>query len=1062
MRNIFQNIGIGLIYFLLIIASFTSDVLAQTGAIGIRINDGAHYTNKLDISVEVKSLQLADNLVESYRIGLQENLEDLPWSAYRPGIKNSLKVSDFDGEKTVYGQLKDKAGNISPVASASITLDRQPPQNGWVQINNGAKYSNDPQRRVVLSFVAEDVAQMQISNNGAFTNTKWEPFVEQKRWTLDPGVDGDRKVFVRFRDEANNVSDVYEASIISDVTPPGRGMININNGERITNKTTVQLSIEARDADSVFIQTPKEFRQLPFEKGASGKMEIPWELDSAQGTKPFRVFFGDAAGNRGKAIAESAIILDTTPPQAPMLSIDNGKKYTNSNDGSVILKLNTAENTPNLLMKISNDPNMDKVESRPFAPAITNWKIDASDDGEKKVYAQIIDAAGNISPQTEARIILDRTPPKIKAVNINNSETFTNQLNVSVFSEVDEAFQMQISNIPSFPANLAWEKFVTERKGHQLNSGDGQKNVFVRFRDEAGNIAGPSNASIILDTKAPAGKFSINKGSRFTNNAIKAVSLSLTYDDETYKIQLSNKPSFDDLEWMEPAKEIESWTLDGDDGTKTVFLRLKDKAGNISKPVTSQIILDREAPKDLELVINNGNEWLTNRNKRVALSLRAEGARSMMVSNHPEFEKAQWMPFKTALSWTLEGEEGEHKVYARFSDEAGNISETVSASIKSDFNPPYVERFTINNDEEYTNNPQRIVQLSFAVREATSMIVSNNSITDPNAESQEWVPFQSEMEWLLSNEDGLKTVFVRFKDQAGNVTSEFFDKIYLDRVPPQDEKIIINNNSEWITNPEGKISLQLFAKGASEMRIGNTADLSDGKWENYSPTKEDWLVDLREKKIQVFVKYRDRAGNESAIAESNVAAIDINPPKNASISINNDATYTNNAERKVNVAISVEGADFMYLGFSKSEKIDKWEPVAGSKEIILPPGDGEKQVYAIFKDKAGNVSEWAEDKIILDLSPPIINAFTVDNGELWTNDPGKKVSLQIDCDDAIELFVSFDPEFKEGRWQSFSPDINDIVLPGDDGEKKIYIRLKDEAGNISKPATSSINLKRAF
>jgi hypothetical protein len=227
------------------------NIIAQSASgIGIRINEGASYTNKTEVTVEIRSLQLAENLIEAYKLSSSPNLDMVEWDTYRTGIKRTVKLTSGDGPKSVYVQLRDKAGNISPVGDASIILDQTPPANGYLRINDGAKFSNDPQRRVRLHLIIDDAAQMQLSNNSSFPNAKWEPYTETTRWILDPGADGTRTVFARFRDAAGNISETYSTSIVQDVTPPDRASVTINNGERFTNQKEVVLSIEGRSADS--------------------------------------------------------------------------------------------------------------------------------------------------------------------------------------------------------------------------------------------------------------------------------------------------------------------------------------------------------------------------------------------------------------------------------------------------------------------------------------------------------------------------------------------------------------------------------------------------------------------------------------------------------------------------------------------------------------------------------------------------------------------------------------------------------------------------------------------
>lgn len=83
-----------------------------------------------------------------------------------------------------------------------ILLDRHPPANPQVQINDGAEATSS--LTVELKLWAEDtngVAEVLIANEGGSPG-RWEPYQSNKTWELLPGPPGLRRVVVRFRDWA--------------------------------------------------------------------------------------------------------------------------------------------------------------------------------------------------------------------------------------------------------------------------------------------------------------------------------------------------------------------------------------------------------------------------------------------------------------------------------------------------------------------------------------------------------------------------------------------------------------------------------------------------------------------------------------------------------------------------------------------------------------------------------------------------------------------------------------------------------------------------------------------
>lgn len=1030
--------------------------------IGIRINGGAKYTKEKNIEVEVKSLKTDKSQLEAMRIGFDPDLSTSNWEPYSEQIIR-MQLHGEDGEKRIYAQLKDKAGNTSPIESNKIIYDTTPPSDTKISINKGEKFTNDKLGRVLINVQAVGADEIMLSNSPQFQNARWEPYKESVKWIIDVGNrDGNKVVFAKFRDFVGNESGSIGAGIILDINPPEGGTIQINNGDKYTRSKKLKLTLTSTDATKVRIVSRGKGKNYDFNPNASGVMEIIWITDSLQGVKSVKAYYMDEAKNTTKIPVEASIIVKTTPPAKALISIDQGKKHTNNAKGVVSVKLMAKEAPQNLKLLISNKPNFEDAAERDFTSSISNWQLDAETDGLKSIYVRLIDKAKNISEVAKADIFLDRSPPKIHSFVINNKSKWSIRLKVTLNCDVDDAYESQFSNNVNTLKNTKWGKYNEKHPDWTIMPGDGEKVVYGRFRDEAGNVSEIVSANIILDMTPPKGKLVIDEGRKVTNHPDGVVTLVLSHDVNVMGMQLANIPNFKEIKLLPIEETIENWKLGGEnDGPKTVFLRLKDVAGNFSKIYSSGIILDRNPPINNELMINNNDMFVRNKNKRVAVSLRSEGASAMMISNKQSFEGGEWVPFKTATSWTLEGPEGIHYVHVKFKDAAGNESESISKMIKSDFTPPKIIKFTIDNDVEFCTNPQNMVALTFDVEDAKTMAISNNHLVDTGSFAGLWEPYQSNKEWTLDGEDGLKIVYGRFKDETGNVTHEHYDKIVLDRVSPTNGKISINNGAEWLTDKTGKGDIQLYAVGAHEFMISNTSDFAAGKWEPMAGIRKNWYFNTKNASIEVYAKFRDKAGNISEVHRASIK-IDREPPKNASISIDGGAKYVSNKERKINIDTNIEGATKMRVSQNKSFRDVKWHGVAPRKEIILSEADGEKIFYAQFRDEAGNLSEIVSSKIILDTSSPVLNKFTIDEGADWTNHVDKKVTLSIDAEGANEMMIGDNPAFNNASWITFQTILAGYELPGEDGQKVLFIKLRDEAGNVSKIVTAKINLKRSF
>jgi hypothetical protein len=145
-------------------------------------------------------------------------IDDSPFSfTYENGLLVSTPTTALpDGAKTVRIQANDFAGNLLN-RIWGFTIDSNLPT-GSILLNGGEGSTN--YARVRLSLEASDqtteVTQMIISNDGVFDTESWENFQpDYTDWILyEPQKIGLKRVYCRFKDEAGNISDIYEDSIM--------------------------------------------------------------------------------------------------------------------------------------------------------------------------------------------------------------------------------------------------------------------------------------------------------------------------------------------------------------------------------------------------------------------------------------------------------------------------------------------------------------------------------------------------------------------------------------------------------------------------------------------------------------------------------------------------------------------------------------------------------------------------------------------------------------------------------------------------------------------------------
>ncbi|MCX6345239.1 MAG: right-handed parallel beta-helix repeat-containing protein [Armatimonadetes bacterium] len=93
------------------------DEVAPAGT--IQINEGNDYTDITDVELQLTALDAESGVVE-----MRFSNDEQTWSEWEPYSSSaSWALTDEDGLKTVYVEYRDFAGNVSPSASDTISLD---------------------------------------------------------------------------------------------------------------------------------------------------------------------------------------------------------------------------------------------------------------------------------------------------------------------------------------------------------------------------------------------------------------------------------------------------------------------------------------------------------------------------------------------------------------------------------------------------------------------------------------------------------------------------------------------------------------------------------------------------------------------------------------------------------------------------------------------------------------------------------------------------------------------------------------------------------------------------
>lgn len=1010
----------------------------------ISINDGATVSNDYEGRV---TLKLFAKGATQMQVSNNGSFIGARWQAFIPRI--SWKLINEEGIKTVYVKFRDSERNLIASVEASIELDRQAPTNLKLVIDSAKKITKAKDRVVNLEIGAEGAVRMQISSRKDFAGATWMPFEPLKVWQL-PGLDGTKFVYARFIDNAGNISDVIESSIILDRLPPMQPKVIINNGDIFTNSPEVTLSLLVKDATHVIIE-----KENPVWEPYTPTMK--WTFaDATNGEKEVRVRYKDEIGNISE-LASDNIILDAEAPILSQIAINSGNRYTKESNVPIRLSAIGA-----VKMMLSNSADFSGATWQNYTSTLSNWDL-GSEDGAKTVYAKFQDLAGNETEAISGEILLDKAAPitaKLEIITQNGTlDEIAPTVGLKIYAE--GAKYMMLSNNATFFA-ARWESYRSEYEGWKLENGnlDGNKTVYAKFRDQAGNTSEITSAVLRVDRMGPVDcQLKIDKDAEFTTNRDKMVSLSLQARGAS-EMLISQDTSFANAKWIGYQASIQ-YQLEGEDGTKIVYAKFRDEAGNESRQIVSdKIFMDRSRPYDGEIIVNRGDPVTNNIDKSVLLHLKAKDAVKMMVANDSTFKGARWQAYSPEnISWGLVGDDGLKIIYAKFIDASGNESFIYQDSILLDRKPPLKGSVKILAENLQINT--QTVQLELSAEGADEMLIAN----DLKFTNAKWETFRTKKAWTVVGEDGVKTVFAKFRKKQiidrtskekpySNESVVVVDKIGLDTKAPQNGSIRIDNSAKYSTDINKHVLLRLATASAVEMMISNSEDFKDAKWQPYQFYVQDWVLEGEDGEKKVFAKFRDKAGNESPPVSATIL-LDRQEPYNIEFAIDGGKPCTNDASHKVKLQFKAEGALQMAIGNTPNISNSAWENYKENKNWTLEGRIGQKTLYAKFRDEAGNESKLISATITLDNEPPNAGTMLINNGRTLTKD--SRIMLTFNARNADETLISNTPDFKNAKWENYSP-TKLWYLEGNAGLKKVYVKFRDNCKNESIVVSKEITL----
>jgi predicted GH43/DUF377 family glycosyl hydrolase len=445
-----------------------------------------------------------------------------------------------------------------------------------------------------------------------------------------------------------------------------------------------------------------------------------------EGTFHWRARVWDTDGDNSTWSSSRLIKIDTMPPEQLSLTIDGGADYTSNRYVNLtVVATDPSPGSGLAYMSFSNDGSV-WASWEAFKADRPGWDLTDSRyggigaDGLKKVFLKVRDVAGNeVVPGNRANdtTFLDRAAPDQLGLTINSGDAYTNSSDVTLAPRASDPepasglWHMAFSNDGSAYSDwMDWKETAlwSLTAGPGGESSDGDKQVWFKVQDRAGNGAGPVKAGIFLDRQSPEGlAIMIDKGAEYTNTTTAELAISAEDPEPASAVSDMTLANSENAlgSWEAFATARGDWSLiagpggTDEDGNKTVYLKVKDRAGNVAGPAWDTIFLDRARPVSLGIAINGGARYTISPHVNLTLSASdvapASGVDSMQFTD----DGTSWTPwekFGATRAYDLPGPDGTKTVYFRVIDRARNLAEPVSASIILDTTPPAITNVRVS------------------------------------------------------------------------------------------------------------------------------------------------------------------------------------------------------------------------------------------------------------------------------------------------------------------------------------------------------------------------------
>ncbi|MBM7717576.1 LPXTG-motif cell wall-anchored protein [Bacillus thermophilus] len=753
---------------------------------------------------------------------------------------------------------------------------------------------------------------------------------------------------------------------------------------------------------------PSGVAETEYKVGESGKWttyKTPFTVEEA-GEHDLYARTVDKAGNVG-AESQSTVKIDRTKPLAPKISLSEDG-WTNE---AVEVAIAAGEPGPSGVSETEY-----KVGATgEWVTYKTPFKIEEA--GEHDIYARTVDQAGNVGFESQSTVKIDRTKPTAPKITLSKSG-WTN-----------EAVEVAIAAGEPGPSGVAETQYKVGESGKWTTyktpftvEEAGEHDLYARTVDKAGNVGAESQSTVKIDrTKPLAPKISLSEDG-WINEAVEvAIAAGEPGPSGVAETQYKVGSTGEWVTYKTPFKIEEA-------GEHDIYARTVDKAGNVGAESQSTVKIDRTKPLAPKISLSEDG-WI-NEAVEVTIAAGEPGPSGVAETQYKVGESGKWTTYQTPF--TVE-EAGEHDIYARTVNQAGNVGAESQSAVKIDRTKPSAPKITLSKSG-WTNEA---VEVTIAAGEPGPSGVSETEYKV--GESGKWTTYQTP---FTVEEAGEHDLYARTVDQAGNVGAESQSTVKIDRTKPLAPKISLSEDG-W-TNEAVEVAIAAGEPGPSgvaetEYKVGES-----GKWTTY---QTPFTVE-EAGEHDIYARTVNQAGNVGAESQSAVK-IDRTKPLAPKISLSEDGWINEAVE--VAIAAGEPGPSGVAETEYKVGESGKWTTYQSPFTVEEA---GEHDIYARTVDQAGNIGSESQSTVKIDRTKPLAPKISLSE-DGWTNEP---VEVMIAAGEPGPSGVA-ETQYKvgkSGKWTTYQTPFT----VEEAGEHDIYARTVNQAGNVGAESQSIVQINR--